>query len=185
MLSVKCLGLGPLESLLDENLGQLFPTSKSSKTSPWRKAGGGLGLPVSGAPPTQFTSKAISFPTYFLVKETTKNLEPLNSLHHHSQSPTPPPSLTDLILGGSESITGAVTIFEICKWVTWFKGNWTLVEDNELVRDLETCNHLLARNLSGFLFKKTFKKRPFLVGGMVMNNFGRLSWRTQSLALRE
>lgn len=37
--------LAPLESLLD-NRGQLFPTSRSGKTSPWRKAEGGLGFPV-------------------------------------------------------------------------------------------------------------------------------------------
>lgn len=98
MLSVKCLGLGPLESLLDENLGQLFPTSRSGKTSPWRKAGGGLGLPVPGAPPTQSTPKAISFLEYFLVKEATKNLEPLNRLHHHSQPPTPAPDTRRLNL---------------------------------------------------------------------------------------
>lgn len=139
-----------LNRFLDENLGHLFPAGRSNKTSPWLKAEGGLGFPVLKALPTGSRgrpSPSLSLHGRRYHQKHWNNL----SLHHPCT-----PSLSDWIMGGSESTPDAVTTFEIWKWVTWYKG--TLVEDHEQERNLETCHRLLARHLSGFQHRKTFQE---------------------------
>ena len=80
---------GPLKSLLDENLGQLFPTRRSDTTSPRTEAEGGLGFPVPEALPTRSMLKAVPLPV--LLAKDIKHLEPLNRLHTRSQPPALPP----------------------------------------------------------------------------------------------
>lgn len=157
MLSVKCLGWAPPEWLLDENLGQRFPTGRSDKTGPWLKAEGGLGFPVPKALHTGPRGRP-SLSQVFTIEDTTKSTGTTNSLHHHPQPPALPrtPSLSDWSTGGSESTPDAVTTFEIWKWVTRYKR--TQVEDNEQECNLEICHRLLARHLSGFQRRKTFQE---------------------------